>query len=136
MAKRAVRIHPDLDQRLQKAARDRGYRTPSAFIRAAIESEIKSRDDVWGIEEQTAASFDRLTKELRRVLRGQQAVFALLDALTKVVLTCVAEPPVDTRPQAIAGAKERYTRLMKAAGQTLVSGALSSMQDLTKDVQE
>ena len=136
MAKRAVRIHPDLDQRMQRAAKDRGYRTPSAFIRAAIEAEVKSRNEVSGIEEQTAASFDRLTKELRRVLRGQQAIFSLLDALTRVVLTCVPEPTLDRRAQAIAGGKERYTRLMKAAGQTMASGALSAMQDLTKDVQE
>ena len=79
---------------MQRAAKDRGYRTASAFIRAAIESEIKSRNEIAGIEEQTAASFDRVSKEVRRVLRSQQALFALLDALTRVVLTCVAEPSV------------------------------------------
>jgi predicted transcriptional regulator len=87
MAKRAVRIQPDLDQRMQKAAKERGYRTPSAFIRAAIESEVKSRNEIAAVEEQTAASVDRLVKELRRVLRSQQALFALVDALTKAFLT-------------------------------------------------
>jgi Arc/MetJ-type ribon-helix-helix transcriptional regulator len=58
MPKRAVRIQPELDQRLQIATKDRGYRSPSAFIRAAIETELKSRSENEGMEEQTAASFD------------------------------------------------------------------------------
>ena len=92
MPKRAVRIQPELDQRMQNATKERGYRSPSAFIRAAIESELKSRSERAGMEEQTAASFDRLAKEFRRVLRGQQAIFALLDAFTKVFLGCVPDP--------------------------------------------
>jgi predicted DNA-binding protein len=95
MIKRAVRIQAELDQRVRKAAKERGYRTASAFIRAAIESEVKSRNRAEGMEEQTAASFDRLTKEMRRVLRGQQALFALVDALTKAFLTCVPEPSTE-----------------------------------------
>ena len=74
MPKRAVRIQPELDQRMQNATKERGYRSPSAFIRAAIESELKSRSDRAGMEEQTAASFDQMAKEFRRVLRGQQAI--------------------------------------------------------------
>ncbi len=75
MPKRAVRIHEDLDGKLQKTAKERGYRTPSAFIRAAIESEVKSRNEMAGMEAQTAASFDRVSQELRRLHRNQQALF-------------------------------------------------------------
>ena len=65
MPKRAVRIQPELDQRLQKATKDRGYRSPSAFIRAAIEAELKSRSEGEGMEEQTAAEASiGLVKEL------------------------------------------------------------------------
>ena len=99
MPKRAVRIHPELDQLIQDATKDRGYRSHSAFIRAAIETELKSRSKSEGMEEQTAASFDRLAKELRRALRGQQAIFALLDAFAKIFLACVPEPPADARAQ-------------------------------------
>ena len=78
---------------MQNATKERGYRSPIAlFIRAAIEAELKSRSENDGMEEQTAASFDRLAKELRRALRGQQAIFALLDAFTKIFLACVPEP--------------------------------------------
>jgi len=136
MPKRAVRIQPELDQRLQKATNERGYRSPSAFIRAAIETELKSRTERTGMEEQTAASFDRLAKELRRALRGQQAIFALLDALTKTFLGCVPEPPAEVRSQSITVARERYTRLIKSAGQTLASDTRSAMQDLLGDENE
>ena len=134
MPKRAVRIQPELDQRLQKATKDRGYRSPSAFIRAAIETELKSGSKSEGMEEQTAASFDRLAKELRRVLRGQQAIFALLDAFTKVCLACVPEPPADARAQSITMARERHMRLIKTAGQSLANQSV--MQDLLGDENE
>jgi Arc/MetJ-type ribon-helix-helix transcriptional regulator len=136
MPKRAVRIQPELDQRMQKATKERGYRSPSAFVRTAIESELKSHGERAGMEEQTAASFDRLAKELRRVRRGQQAIFALLDALTKVLLGCIPEPPADARAQSITLARDRYMRLMKSAGQTLASNTRSAMQDLLGDENE
>jgi Arc/MetJ-type ribon-helix-helix transcriptional regulator len=131
MPKRAVRIHPELDRLIQNATKDRGYRSPSAFIRAAIETELKSRRKSEGMEEQTAASFDRLAKELRRALRGQQAIFALLDAFTKIFLACVPEPPADARAQSISMARERHMRLIKTAGQSLANESI--MQDLQGD---
>ena len=136
MPKRAVRIQPELDQRMQNATKERGYRSPSAFIRAAIESELKSRSERAGMEEQTAASFDRLAKEFQRVLRGQQAIFALLDAFTKVFLGCVPEPPAEARAQAITVARDRHMQLMKAAGRSLANDARSAMQDLLGDENE
>ncbi len=136
MPKRAVRIHSELDQRMQKAAQERGFRTTSDFIRAAIDHEMKSRSEVAGMEEQTAASFDRLAKELRRVLRGQQALFALLDGLTKTVLTCVPEPPSEARATSVALARDRYARLMKNAGYAMANESLSAMQELVANVDE
>jgi len=136
MRKRAVRISPDLDQRIQQSAKDRGYRTPSAFIRAAIEDELKSHSQMAGMEEQTAASFDRPSKEMRRVLRGQQALFALLDALTKAFLTCVPEPAAEARAHSIALARDRYTRLMKTAGSGMAGESRSAMQGLVGEDDE
>jgi len=62
--------------------------------------------------------------------RGQQALFALVDALAKAVLTCVPEPPPDARPQATARARERYDRLMEAAGQAMSGDARTAMEGL------
>ena len=136
MRKRAVRISTELDHRIQQSAKDRGYRTPSAFIRAAIEDGLKSHDQMSGLEEQTAASFDRLSKEMRRVLRGQQALFALLDALTKAFLTCVPEPAAEARAHSIALARDRYTRLMKTAGSGMAGESRSAMQGLVGEDDE
>jgi hypothetical protein len=136
MPKRAVRIHTELDDRMLKASKERGYRTPSAFIRAAIESELKSGDKLAGMEEQTAASFDRMAREFRRVLRGQQALFALVDALTRAFLTCVPEPPAEAKAQSIAIARDRYTRLMKTAGNSMANEARSAMQHLVENADE
>ena len=92
---------------------NRGYASPSAFIRAAIRNELDGRAELTGTEERIAAGFDRVSRDIFRVGRGQQAMFALLDAFAKAILTCVPEPPPEARPQAIARAKERYDRLVK-----------------------
>ncbi len=136
MAKRAVRIHTELDKRMLNASKERGYRTASAFIRASIENELKSGDKLAGIEEQTAASFDRMAKEFRRVLRGQQALFALVDALTKAFLTCVPEPHAEAKAQSLALAKDRYTRLMKTAGYAMANESRAAMQGLVESADE
>jgi hypothetical protein len=83
-----------------------------------------------GTEERIAAGFDRVSREIFRVGRGQQAFYSLFDAFAKVVLTCVPEPPADARPQAIARAKDRYDRLVKAAAQNMSGDARAAMEDL------
>jgi len=65
-----------------------------------------------------------------RVDRGQQAMFALVDAFAKAILTCVPEPPPDATQQAITRAKERYERLVKAAGQAMSGDTRAAIQDL------
>ena len=72
-----------------------------------------------------------MSRDIARIARSQQALFALIDTLAKTILTCVPEPPPNARPQAIARAKERYERLMKSAGQSMSNGAQTAMQDLT-----
>lgn len=55
-----------------------------------------------------------MRREVFRLGRAQQALFAYVDSLAKVLLTCIPEPPADVRAQAIARAKERHTRLVKS----------------------
>jgi hypothetical protein len=45
-------------------------------------------------------------------------------------LTCVPEPPPDARPQATARARERYDRLIKAAGQAMSGDARTAIEGL------
>jgi Arc/MetJ-type ribon-helix-helix transcriptional regulator len=136
MPKRAVRISRELDQRMQQAVKDRGFRTPSAFLRSAIENELSGRAELTGAEERIGAGFERITREMFRIGRGQQALFALVDALTKTFLTCVPEPPAEATLQAVARAKSRYARLMQTAGGAMVNETRATMQDLVGHVME
>jgi hypothetical protein len=95
-----------------------GFASPSAFIRHAVEQELSGREDHFiGAEERLAASIEQVRHDLFRLMRAQQALFAYVDTLAKTLLTCVPEPPADTKPQAVARAKERYDRLLTRISQ-------------------
>jgi Arc/MetJ-type ribon-helix-helix transcriptional regulator len=129
-ARIGVRLSSEEQHQVDAAAKTRGYANPSAFVRAAIRNELKGRAEMTGTEERIAGGFDGVSRNIFRVERGQHAIFALVDAFAKVVLTCVAEPPPDARPQATARARERYDRLIKAAGQAMSGDARTAMEDL------
>jgi Arc/MetJ-type ribon-helix-helix transcriptional regulator len=129
-ARVAVRLSREEQRQVEEMARTRGYANPSAFIRAAIRNELDGRAELTGTDERIGAGFNRVSRDIFRVGRGQQALFALVDALAKAILTCVPEPPPEARPQAIARAKERYERLLKAAGKAMSGDARAAMQEL------
>ena len=129
-ARIAVRLSGEEHHQVEAATKTRGYATPSAFIREAIRNELMGRAELTGTEKRIAGGFDGVSRDIFRVDRGQQALFALVDAFAKAVLTCVPEPPPDARPQATARARERYDRLIKAAGQAMSGDARAAMQDL------
>jgi len=83
-----------------------------------------------GAEERLAASLEQVRKDVFRLTRAQQALFAYLDTLTKAFLTCVPEPPADAKPQAVARAKERHDRLLKSVGRAMVGESGVAMKDL------
>jgi Arc/MetJ-type ribon-helix-helix transcriptional regulator len=130
-ARVAVRLTREEQRQVEEASKTKGYASPSAFIRAAIRSKLDGRAELVGTEERIGAGFDRVSHDIFRVGRGQQALFALVDAFAKAVLACVPEPPPEARQQAIARAKERYDRLVKAAGQAMSGDSRAAMQDLT-----
>ena len=127
-----VRVAESLDQEIRQQAKARGYASPSAFVRAAVEHEIDGRqgDVLIGTEERLGATIEQVRRELFRLGRAQQALFAYVDSLTKVLLTCIPEPPQDVREQAIARARERHNRLVKIAGSAMVGDSQAAMQDL------
>ena len=129
-ARIGVRLSSEEQHQVDAAAKTRGYANPSAFVRAAIRNELKGRAEMTGTEERIAGGFDGILRDIFRVERGQHALFALVDAFAKAVLTCVPEPPPDARPQATARARERYDRLIKAAGQAMSGDARTAMEDL------
>jgi hypothetical protein len=81
-----------------------------------------------------AARLERVVRDMTRVARGQQALFAIVDTLVKTFLTCVPDPPADAIPQSVARARDRYARFEKMAEQAMVGDALAAMHDLVKNV--
>ena len=131
MEPRTIRLSDKTLTEIEAVVRQRGFDSPSAFIRYAVEQELTGRQDgLTGAEERLAASIEQVRRDMFRLMRVQQALFAYLDTLAKTILTCVPEPPTDAKPQAVARAKERYDRLLKSAGRAMVGDAKLAMQDL------
>lgn len=131
--KLTLRLTAAEHEAIRDGAKAKGYKTPSAFIRAAIRNEMDGRAEWTDFERRLGAGLDRTTEEITRVARGQQAAIALLDALTKTVLTCIPEPPLDARAQAVARARERYDRLIKSAGRAMVGDGQAAIRELVSD---
>jgi Arc/MetJ-type ribon-helix-helix transcriptional regulator len=131
MEPRTIRLSDKALTEIESVVRQRGFDSPSAFIRYAVEQELSGRQDgLTGAEERLAASIEQVRRDMFRLMRVQQALFAYLDTLAKTILTCVPEPPTDAKPQAVARAKERHDRLLKSAGRAMVGDAKLAMQDL------
>ena len=131
MPRRTFRLTADKQEQLQSTAKLRGYANPSAFFRTAIDHELSGREDVIiGAEERLAASMEQIRREVFRLGRAQQALFAFVDSLAKVLLTCVPEPGGEALDAAVARARGRHAQLLKSAGQAMVGDSQLAMQDL------
>jgi Arc/MetJ-type ribon-helix-helix transcriptional regulator len=131
MPRRTIRLTTDTDDRIQSAAKQRGYSSPSSFLRAAIQKELGEREDgMIGTEERLAASIEQVRREVFRLGRTQQALFAFVDSLAKILLTCLPEPGGEAMEAAVARARGRHARLLKSAGQAMVGDSQVAMQDL------
>ena len=128
---RAVRFDQALDKKIERAIKDGGFPSPSAFFRSAIEHELAGREnEIHEAEDRIGASLDRVAREIRSVRLGQQALFAFTDALVKTLLTCLAEPPRDAYDQAVARGKLRYDRFLKSVGAGMVGDSQLAMKEL------
>ena len=97
--------------------------------------ELSERQEgLTGAEERIAAPLNQVRKDVFRVARAQQALFAYLDTLAKALLTCVPEPPADARPRALAYAKKSYHRLIKSGGRAMVGESKLATKDLVADL--
>jgi|SRR5579883_288417 Arc/MetJ-type ribon-helix-helix transcriptional regulator len=133
---RSIRLSADLDQQIEKEARQRGFASASAFIRAAIESELKGHgQENLQLEQRVAASFDRVVRELRRLGNAQQALFAFTDALARTLLHSIPEVPIESRESALAQAKQRHHRLLKMAALSMQGDARAAMLELTDSIE-
>ena len=84
MVKRTFRISDELDQKINKAVKDRGFANPSAFFRASLEALVREKStNAAEIEERVSVTLDRIARDLFRVQRAQQAHFAVTDTLIR-----------------------------------------------------
>jgi Arc/MetJ-type ribon-helix-helix transcriptional regulator len=134
---RSVRLDADMNDRVERAAREHGFSNSSAFIREAIQRAISGQETAAeAAEQRIAASIDRAVGEIRKVRRVQQAAFAFADAQIKMLLTCVTEPPRDVYDQAVARGKLRYDRFLKSVGRGMVGDSAASIKELLNRAEE
>jgi len=128
---RSIRFSEKTVALIDTAARQRKFESSAAFIRYAVEQELGARrSEIEGVEDRVVATIEQVRREMFRMGRAQQALFAFVDSLAKVILTCVPEPPGEFKAQAIARAKERHDRLVKSAGTSMVGDSGAAMADL------
>src|SRR4051794_13557066 len=85
-----LRVSDEQFSVLKRTAQARGFRSVSAYVQAATTRDTRdSPPDQSAGEAFVAASLARLSKEIRNLHSTQQALFAAVDSLTRLFLTCV-----------------------------------------------
>ena len=134
---RGMRLSDATYKAVVQAAKIRSYDSPSAFMRAAIEKELRGADAALDESEQRiTATLERYSKQVRRVSIGQQALFAYMDALAKVILSTLPDTDEDTRQAAAARGKLRYSRFLKSVGANMVGDAQEALSELVNRAPE
>jgi hypothetical protein len=134
---RGMRLSDSTYKAVVQAAKARDYASPSAFMRAAVEKELRGADSTIGESEQRiSASPEKYSKQVRRVSTGQQALFAYVDALVKVILSTLPDTDEDTRKAAAARGKLRYSRFLKSVGANMVGDAQAALSELVSHAPE
>jgi hypothetical protein len=134
---RGMRLTEATYKAVVQAAKARDYASPSAFMRAAVEKELRGADSTIGESEQRInASLEKYSMQVRRVSTGQQALFAYVDALAKVILSTLPDTDEDTRKAAAARGKLRYSRFLKSVGANMVGDAQAALSELVSHASE
>ena len=133
MARRTIRLPEAVNEKIDTAAKQRGYSSPSAFLRAAIKKVLSERaEGANPSAEHVVGSLKEIQHSIRRLERTHHALFALVDSLTKAFLTCVPEPRGSALELALAEARNRHARLLASAGHAMLSDSLVALEDLMK----
>jgi Arc/MetJ-type ribon-helix-helix transcriptional regulator len=136
MLRRSLRLSEALDRKVNELVQRQGYRSWSAFVVEAIREKSLRADVLESMTEaeaRIAASFEQIMEEIRSLDASMQAHFALTDALSKYLLTCIGEPPSELLESARARAKERYDRLLRSAAKTIKDQIANSLREVAVD---
>jgi len=116
---------------VKRTAQVRGFRSVSGYIQAVLTMDLRdSPPDQSDREAFVAASIDRLSKEIRNLHTTQQALFAAVDSLTRLFLTCIPEPPPEALDQAKRKARLRYERYLVSVAQNMTSDSRATLTEL------
>jgi hypothetical protein len=113
VAQRSWRIEDKQLKELQSLAKDRGV-TPSALVRESIRKELAHEKQV----NELAAFEDRVSASLMQMRATLQGLFAVVDQLVKVILTCLPEPAAVDMARAKQEGMDRYTRFRELAAKS------------------
>jgi Arc/MetJ-type ribon-helix-helix transcriptional regulator len=130
-----VRMPDELAEQVLQAAQMRGFSSPRAFVRDALRKELNRGGPNNDVEVRVAASVDRLSRELQKLGTAQQAQFALTDALAKVFLMCVPEPPTEAADQARSRAMLRYDKFIRSVAASMSGASRAALSELTNRVE-
>ena len=137
MAQRCIRLSDSVEHEVQDAVRREGYASAAAFVRTAVEHELKQRQEFLQSEREIAATLEQHRNEIRRELRGLAAAlnaqFAFLDAFTRMMLYCIPEPSPEIHESVRAQARQRHDKLLKVAATILKGEANALMAELVSD---
>ena len=134
---RGMRLSEATYKAVVQAAKARDFATPSAFMRAAVEKELRGTDSTLSESEQRIrTSLETYSKQVERVSVGQHALFAYMDALAKVILSTLPDTDEDTRKAAVARGKLRYSRFLKSVGANMVGDAQAALSELVNRAPE
>ena len=116
---------------VKRTAQVRGFRSVSGYIQAVLTRDLRdSPPDQSDREAFVAASIDRLSKEIRNLHTTQQALFAAVDSLSRLFLTCIPEPPPEALDQAKRKARLRYERYLVSVAQNMTSDSRATLTEL------
>ena len=131
MAQRCVRLSESVEVEVMNAIRNDGYASIAAFLRTAVQNELKRRrGGISQAERDFAATLEQHRRELKGMAAAINAQFALIDAFTRVMLHCIPEPSAEIHQSAKAQAKERHQKLLRMASAIMKGEAHAAMAEL------
>ncbi|MGD0135335.1 MAG: hypothetical protein ABSE57_25090 [Bryobacteraceae bacterium] len=99
-------------------------------MRVRLQEVSGHREELVGAEERLVAGIEQVRQAVIPLGRAQQAMFALVDSLAKVLPTCIPAADGLALEAAVAKAQGRHARLLKNAGQAMGSDSRLAMRDL------
>ncbi len=133
MAQRCVRLSESTEDQIQNAIRTYGHASIAAFLRTAIQNELRRRHAAGPqVEREIAATLDHHRRELKALTAAVQAQFALIDAFARMMLHCIPEPSAEVHASAVAQARQRHQKLLRMAAINMRGETKSAIAELVR----